>query len=939
MPATLSPQDFVAKWKQSTLRERASSQEHFIDVCRLIGHATPAEADPSGTWYAFEAGATKQSGGDGWADVWKKGCFAWEYKGKHANLDRAYDQLLQYKDSLENPPLLIVSDIERIRVYTNFTNTVKKIYEITLSDLLKPESLRLLRDAFTNPDALRSPQTTEQVTQQAAAEFGRLAEILRKWGAEPHAAAHFLIRILFCLFAEDADLLPKSIFTRLVTQARHRPAAFRQQLVQLFTAMTSGGFFGSDEVPHFDGGLFDDSSALDMDSDALDILVRVSGLDWSGIKPSIFGTLFERSLDPSKRAQLGAHYTGEEDILLIVEPVLMAPLCKRWAEVQAQAHELAARRDAAKGAPRAKLEKELFALLRGFRNELAATRVLDAACGSGNFLYIALRLLLDLEKEVINLAGAFGDSGAFPAVSTEQLHGIEINPYAHELAQVTVWIGYIQWLRENGFGVPSEPILKPLHNILLMDAILAYDEQGKPVEPEWPEADVIIGNPPFLGDKKMRRELGDKYVEELRKLYEGGVPGGADLVTYWFERARALIAAGRLKRAGLLATNSIRQQGNRPVLERIKETGGIFMAWSDRPWILDGAAVRVSMVGFDDGSEVLKNLDSLPVAEIFADLSAGVDASSALPLPENAGLCFLGMMKAGPFDIDANTAHAMLRAPINPNGRTNSDVVRRRLGGQDVVHRQRDGWIVDFVQMSESEAALYEMPFEYVRQHVKPIRDTNRRERTRQRWWLYGETRPGLRRALTQYSRCIVTPEVSRHRVFIWMDTAIVPDHKLHVVARDDDYFLGVLQSRVHEIWTLAQCAWLGVGNDPSYSSSRTFETFPFPWPPGKEPQDDPRVQAITEAARDLVAKRGAWLNPPGAAEAELKKRTLTNLYNQRPTWLDLAHRKLDAAVLDAYGWPHELGDDEMLARLLALNLERASAAQSQRQREHQVIS
>jgi hypothetical protein len=296
-------------------------------------------------------------------------------------------------------------------------------------------------------------------------------------------------------------------------------------------------------------------------------------------------------------------------------------------------------------------------------------------------------------------------------------------------------------------------------------------------------------------------------------------------------------------------------------------------------------------------------------------------------------------MKAGPFDIDANTAHAMLRAPINPNGRTNSDVVRRRLGGQDVVHRQRDGWIVDFVQMSESEAALYEMPFEYVRQHVKPIRDTNRRERTRQRWWLYGETRPGLRRALTQYSRCIVTPEVSRHRVFIWMDTAIVPDHKLHVVARDDDYFLGVLQSRVHEIWTLAQCAWLGVGNDPSYSSSRTFETFPFPWPPGKEPQDDPRVQAITEAARDLVAKRGAWLNPPGAAEAELKKRTLTNLYNQRPTWLDLAHRKLDAAVLDAYGWPHELGDDEMLARLLALNLERASAAQSQRQREHQVIS
>jgi hypothetical protein len=927
----MTPQEFVAKWKHATVKEHAAAQTHFNDLCALIGQPAPIEADPAGTWFAFEANVVKQTGGQGRADVWRRGCFAWEYKGKHGDLDKAYQQLLQYRDGLLNPPLLVVCDISEIRIHTNFTNTVKRVYRITLDDLLAPGGLDTLRRAFTDPDSFKAPQTTEQVTQAAAAEFGRLAGLLIRWGAEPHASAHFLIRVLFCLFAEDADLLPRGILGRLLAGAHHRPGAFRQQLVPLFQAMTEGGFFGADEIPHFDGGLFDDTTVLDMDSDALDTLQRVSALDWSGIKPSIFGTLFERSLDPSKRSQLGAHYTAEEDILLIVEPVLMAPLRRRWAEVQAQARELAARRDAANGARRPRLDADLFALLRSFRAELAATTVLDAACGSGNFLYVALRLLLDLEKEVIGLAVSLGDTWSLPMVSPEQLHGIETNPYAHELAQVTVWIGYIQWLRENGFGVPSEPILKPLHNILLMDAILSYDAEGHPVEPEWPEARVIIGNPPFLGDKKMRGELGDAYVEDLRRLYAGRVPGGADFVTFWFERARALIAAGRSGRAGLLATNSIRQQGNRQALERIKESGDIFMAWSDRPWILDGAAVRVSMVGFDNGTEQGKVLDGRPVATIHADLTARTDVTSARPLAENAGLCFLGMMKAGPFDIRAATAQAMLSAPVNPNGRPNSDVVKRRIGGQDVVHLPRDTWIIDFAEMPEGEAALYELPFEYVRLHVRPVREANRRERTRRRWWLFGETRPGLRGKLAPLTRCLVTPEVAKYRVFVWMDTNCVPDHTLHVIAREDAYSFGVVQSHPHELWSLAQGARMGAGNDPRYSSSRTFETYPFPWPPGREPAEDrdARVRAIAGAARELVAKRDAWLNPPGAGADELKKRTLTNLYNQRPTWLELAHKRLDEAVLDAYGWPHDLPDEEILERLLALNLERAGATVS----------
>jgi hypothetical protein len=427
----------------------------------------------------------------------------------------------------------------------------------------------------------------------------------------------------------------------------------------------------------------------------------------------------------------------------------------------------------------------------------------------------------------------------------------------------------------------------------------------------------------------MRAEMGDHYVDELRTLYNDRIPGGADLVTYWFEKARANIQSGEVKRAGLLATNSIRSGANREVLERIKSSGDIFMAWSDRSWILDGAAVRVSMVCFDNGTEKVRDLDGVQQTVINADLTSHVDVTVAGELSENNELCFLGMMKAGPFDIDADTARTMLSAPINPNGRSNSDVIKHRLGGQDVVQVTRDVWIIDFNEMSMQEASCYEAPFEYVKQYVKPLRDENNRKRTKERWWLFGETRPGLRRAIQNKKRCIVTPEVSKYRLFIWMNTDIIPDHKLHVIARDDDYFFGVLQSKLHEVWTLAQCSWMGVGNDPSYSSSRTFETFPFPWPPGQEPKDDQRVEAIALAGLDLVEMRDRWLHPAGTSDADRKSRTLTNLYNQRPTWLQLAHQRLDAAVCAAYGWPDDLSDEQILEKLLVLNLERARSQSS----------
>jgi type II restriction/modification system DNA methylase subunit YeeA len=536
-----------------------------------------------------------------------------------------------------------------------------------------------------------------------------------------------------------------------------------------------------------------------------------------------------------------------------------------------------------------------------------------------------MQQLLNLEKEVIAFARDSGLPSFFPSVGPEQVHGIELDEYAHELATATVWIGYIQWLRDNGFGRPSEPILKPLETVTQMDAILAFDEHENPVEPEWPEADVIVGNPPFLGIRKMREKLDSPYVDALRKLYAGRLPSSVDLICYWFEKAREQIRVGKTKRAGLLATNSIRGGANRTGLKRIKETGNIFFAESDRSWILEGAAVRVSMVGFDDSTEQERTLDGVPAESINADLtSTYVDFSKAQRLPENAGLSFIGTTQAGPFEIDQSKAKAMLCLPSNPNGRSNSEVIKRNINGLDITRRPRHMWTIDFgPDMSLEEAALYEEPFEYVRQHVKPFRDKVRRKRRREKWWLFAETAPGMRKALSSLSRYIATPWVSKHRIFVWIPTSMIPA-LIVVFARDDDYFFGVLHSRVHEIWAFKMGTWMGAGNDLRYTARSCFETFPLPYSPGQESEGDLHVQAIAEAARELDALRHNWLKPEGASETELKKRTLTNLYNACPTWLENVHKKLDEAVFAAYGWPSDLSDEKVLQNLLGLNLERS---------------
>ncbi|WP_353573138.1 class I SAM-dependent DNA methyltransferase [Candidatus Albibeggiatoa sp. nov. BB20] len=945
---TLSSEQFIKKWQTSELKERSGSQEHFIDLCRLLDEPTPAEADPQGTWYTFEKEASKQDGKKGWADVYKRHHFAWEYKGKNKNLDKAFEQLQRYK--LENPPLLIVSDMDIFRIYTNFTYMVQEIHQFSLDDLREPQTLQLLKWAFSDPERLKPSKTRAAVTESIAREFASLAQKLREQGHAAPKVAHFISQLLFCLFAEDAGLFDgRRLLSKILTVCKQRSKLVPMDMIQeLFQKMNEGGVFGVDLIDHFNGGLFDKVEVLPLDRNDIQLLSNMAKQNWKDIEPSIFGTLFERGLDPDKRSQLGAHYTDPTSIMRLVEPVVLKPLKAEWQQVKLQI-EMALKASKAKKS----IPKKARTLFNEFLERLNAVQVLDPACGSGNFLYLALKGLKDLEHQAILEAEQMiaGWTIQF-SVSTgpHNVLGIEVNPYAAELARVTIWIGHLQWALAHGIEINRNPVLQPLNQIANKDAIIT----GKWTEARWPKADFIVGNPPFLGDKRMIGVMGEEYVSYLRHLYKGRIAGGADLVTYWFEKARREVEKGHTQAVGLVSTNSIRGGANRKVLERIRETGVIFEAWSDEEWVNDGAAVRVSLVCFAKQHDEIK-LNNQPVNEIFADLTGSsektADLTLAQKLAENQGVSFIGTQKNGKFDIEGDLAREWLQLPTNVNGRPNSDVLRPWANGMDVTRRYSDTWIIDFgVDMPEEDASYFEKPFEHVLNEIKPERVGKREEKANAKWWLHQRPRPDMRKALESFSRFIITPRVSKYRLFAWMDKTVLPDSATVAIARDDDTSFGILHSRFHEIWSLGLCTWLGKGNDPRYTPSTTFETFPFPEGlspniPATEYADNKHAQAIAAAAKKLNEMRQNWLNPPewvkrepeivkgypdrilpidDDAAKQFKKRTLTNLYNEKPPWLVNLHKNLDDAVATAYGWPTDLSDDEILQKLLELNLGRS---------------
>ena len=957
----MSPQAFIDKWGPGGpaygLNEEQGAQSHFLDLCELLGVSKPG----SEAGYVFEKQSLVLGEARGYADVFKSGVFAWENKAPGRNLDAALKQLLSYSLALSNPPILVVCDRLTIRIHTQFTGYPTETHTVGLATLDQPEQIALLRRIWNDPESFRPAKSSRTITEEAAKSFATLAEGLRKRGparathpleAQKHddEVAHFLTQCLFCFFAEDVGLLPGRMFDNLVNNPKLTSEMLIAGLKNLFTTMRDGGLYGNDYIPWFNGGLFRKIEVPTLTIMEMTELRNAAVMDWKAIDVSIFGTLFERGLDPSKRSQLGAHYTDTGTIMRIVEPVLERPLLQMWAKV---AEEMKVLLDTSKkkGDVKYKAAQRIFVT---WLEKLKGFRVLDPACGSGNFLFLGLKTLKDVELKTHLEAHELGlDREADLVTGPHNMLGIELNEYAAELARVTVWIGELQWRLLHGYEFKTNPVLEPLDHIECRDALVSFDNSSVAYEAPWPQASVVIGNPPFLGDKKMRAELGGEYTETLRAVFKGRVPGGADLVTYWFEKARAEIESRGLGAAGLVATNSIRQAANRKVLERVCATTRIYQAWSDEPWVNEGAAVRVSLIcqGQAEGC----SLNGRTVQSINADLtdgSQGLDLTTAKPLQENTNGSFFGLSLAGAFTIDGELARRWIQKGGNPNGRPNSDVIRPIWNGADVTRRPADRWVIDFAMMDEATASLYELPFEHIRRFVKTERAKNREAVRAEKWWRHGRPRPELRKAILGKPRFIATSETSKHRYFVWCPASIAPEHKLVVIPRSDDQTFGILSSRIHVTWALAVGSSLE--DRPVYTTSRCIEPFPFPegLTLNLPPSTQPGAVEIARAAKRLNDLREAWLNPPewiqrlpevvppGLAvspypervlpksgyEGELAERTLTKLYNLRPAWLVAAHQTLDAAVAAAYGWTDYAAgwsDEEILKRLLALNLER----------------
>ncbi len=884
----MTPADFILTWAKGGSRdgenERQGAQAFFLELCELLdvpkpgmrGALSGGVAD-AGDNYIFEQRTEIVGQRTGFADVYWRGRFAWENKAPGGNFDEALKQLLGYTLALDNPPLLIVCDRRTIRIHTQFTGHPSTKLDISIADLQDAALRNTLRRIWLDPESFRPKETSRDITEKAAKSFATLADGLRKRGpqqspekeAYAEQIAHFLTQTLFCFFAEDVGLLPNRMFEYILNNRRFTSQQLTETLQGLLEKMRDGGIFGANEIPWFNGGLFKRAQVPKLEITDITELRNAARLNWSAIDVSIFGTLFERGLDPAKRSQLGAHYTDPATIERIIEPVIRRPLLLNWERSAQEIRRLQAENT---NNSTKKSRAEAKTVYARFLQSLADFKILDPACGSGNFLFLGLKALKDIELKVITEATTLGLERPVDLVTgPANMHGIELSEYAAELARVTVWIGELQWRMARGYPFKENPILEPLEIIEHRDALLVKTParttsptsvrpepdssrperhpdhpEPHPVHPElvegqkftyseaqWPKVSVVIGNPPFLGDKKMRGELGDEYVTALRKTYEGRVPGGADLVCYWFEQARHAIETQGLGAAGLVSTNSIRGGKNRFVLDAICKTTRIYTAWSDEEWVNDGAAVRVSLVALGWGECCFLNGEQ--VDKINADLTGGTSEQNITNLTAvnkqaaNSNACFVGTSKKASFDVSGELARNWLAMP-NPHGKSNADVVKPWINGADLVRLPSDTWIVDFgVDRNESDAMLYELPFTHISRIVKPEKEHTRNEAERRKWWLHARAAPDMRKAIGPTQRYAATSIVAKHRLWVWRSSAVLPSHAVCITARSDDTTFGILHSRFHEIWSLRMCTWLGVGNDPRYTPTTCFETFPCP--------------------------------------------------------------------------------------------------------------
>lgn len=1013
---------FIAHWRVSEGAERAAYAQFLGDFCALIGveRPRPPTSDPEAVTYRFEYPVRFPDGQGGHStgriDLYKKGAFVLEAKqsrlkgrakaplpvedgrareetsgetrgrkgsalGRDLLMLNARNQGERYAKAVPAshgwPPFLITCDVGHcFELYADFSGLGKNYvqfpdrhrFRIHLEDLRDPQIRAMLRGVWEDPCSLDPARRAAVATRQIAERLAVISKALER-RHDPEDVALFLMRCIFTMFAEDVRLIPADSFKRLLRECLDSPKTLKPLLEDLWRSMDRGGYSAAirADVKRFNGRMFAEPQVFALSREGIAELLAAAEHDWSLVEPAIFGGLLEQALDPQERARLGAHYTPRAYVERLVVETVIAPLREDWRAVigaAQQARDLGQR-------------KAALAHVEAFHSRLCSTRVLDPACGTGNFLHVAQDLMKRLEGEVLETAAEFGATqrlGGFDrrGVGPWQFHGLDANRRAVEIADLMLWIGYLQWHLRTRAYAPKEPILERLQQILAGDALVAWagwpvpaTRAGSEIAPPdirlavWPEVEFIVGNPPFIGGKDLRGRLGDGYVAGLWQTHPQ-MNESADLVMYWWDRAAEILTSPgtTLRRFGFVTTNSITQLFQRRTVERhlaARRPLSLVMAVADHPWTKagkDAAAVRIAMTvaqaGRHDGkllavvAETGLETDQPRIelserhGRINADLTIGVDVTAAAALRANHGLCSPGVKLHGAGFIVAPSEARRL-------GLGRCEGLERHIrpyrNGRDLTARSREVMVIDLFGLT---AAAVRERFPEVYQHVKLAvketkdaagkpsgRDANRRDSYRQNWWIFGEPRRELRPALDRLQRYIATVETAKHRVFQFLDAAIVPDNMLVAVALSDAFHLGVLSSSPNALWCLSQGATLE--DRPRYSKSRCFDPFPFP------EATEAQKEAIRRPAEELDALRKRVLD-------EHPNLTLTKLYNIREAIragrpltqseasirdrglvliLDELHDEIDGAVAAAYGWPADLSEEEVLARLVALNRQR----------------
>jgi len=1023
--------EFIILWSNSEPSERANAQLFLTQLCDQISVPPP---DPRpGSGYHFEWSET-----EGRADLYKRGCLMLEAKqfrpatpvptklqraadsivGKkkksslpirgtdawHEAMVKARKQAEQYIHNLPatepNPPFLIVVDVGGVfEIFADFTQAGRAYlpfpdplgFRFELEDLHREDIRERLRLIWTDPSKLDPSLRAAEVTREVSSHLALLASSLESAGHTPKAVAEFLTRCLFCMFAEDVGLLPERSFTELLKSIPNDGSGFMPRLSQLFREMNTGtgkevSIILLKKLLCFNGGLFADDTVLPVNSQQLTLLRNAASKDWKNVEPAIFGTLLERALNPTERHQLGSHFTPRAYVERLVMPTVIEPLRAEWENV----------RTAAVIHARSGNSGKAISELRDFHHHLCSVRVLDPACGSGNFLYVTLEFMKRLEGEVLDELQRFGDKELTLemqhfAVDPHQFLGLEVTPRAVAITELVLWIGYLQWhFRTRGKTMPSEPVLKKFLNIECRDAVLAYDGNPQPKRDdngnivtvwdrrsmktdlvtgrevpddsrrvplltytnprpaEWPAADYIVGNPPFIGATKMRGSLGDGYAETLRAVYPE-VPESANFVMYWWHKAAEYVRAGKAKRFGLITTNALRQTFNCRVVQTqldSKPPLSLVFAIPDHPWVdtTDGAAVRIAMTVGAAGKhsgELLKAVteETQPDGSVkvtFAtqhgrishDLTLSSDAPHLTRLEANRDMSLRGMCLVGKgFMVTHAEATRLGLGTIDGIDK----IIRPYINGKDVTQTTRGILAVDFFGFTADDARRsFPTAFQRVITRVKPERDLNPRKSRRLNWWLFGETNPKFRSAASGLTRYVATSMTAKHRTFTFLTVDSIPDQGLIAFPLEDAFFLGVLSSHIHIVFTLAEGGTLE--DRPRYNNSRCFDPFPFPICGEAEKERIRKLAEELDAHRKRVQAQHAGLTltamynvleklrankPLTSKDKQIHEAGLVSVLRQ-------LHDDLDAAVSAAYGWPATLTDAEIKDRLVTLNAKRA---------------